>query len=78
MLFIEQLASQENITAEEAKTLFWETLETAGYKPGQFMQTLRLTLTGEGSGPDLMTIIEILGAQNAADRIKSSIRALSN
>ena len=76
MLFVDQLASKQNIKAEDAKTLFWETLETAGYKPGQFMQTLRLTLTGEGSGPDLMTIIEILGAQNAADRIKSSIHAL--
>ncbi len=77
-LFADKLLSQENVEAESAKTLFWETLENAGYKPGQFMQALRVSLTGEGSGPDLMTLIEILGAQTAANRIKSSIDALSN
>lgn len=77
-LFVDKLLSSEKIDAEAAKTLFWETLEAAGYKPGQFMQTLRLALTGEGSGPDLMTLIEILGAETAADRIKTSINALSN
>ncbi|MEQ9466304.1 MAG: glutamate--tRNA ligase [Ekhidna sp.] len=77
-LFADKLKTQGSITADSAKTLFWETLETAGYKPGQFMQTLRLVLTGEGSGPDLMTIIEILGSEKAAERIISSIDALSN
>lgn len=77
MCFADKLKSEDNINAEDAKTLFWKTLEDEGYKPGQFMQTLRLVLTGEGSGPDLMTVIELLGAENAANRIKSSIDALS-
>lgn len=76
-LFAEQLRSSNSSGAEEIKTLFWESLESAGLKPGQFMQPLRLTLTGEGSGPDLMAIIEILGTEKAADRILSSIDALS-
>ncbi|WP_370090080.1 glutamate--tRNA ligase [Ekhidna sp.] len=75
-LFADTLENHENISAESAKTLFWETLESAGYKPGQFMQTLRLVLTGEGSGPDLMTMIEIMSGKKAALRIKSSIEAL--
>ncbi|WP_436517729.1 glutamate--tRNA ligase [Ekhidna sp. To15] len=78
MLFVDKLQKHERLDAESAKLLFWETLEDAGFKPGQFMQTLRVALTGEGSGPDLMTIIEILGPQNAADRIKSSINTLNN
>lgn len=78
ILFVNELEKQENIDAESAKELFWNTLESAGYKPGQFMQTLRVALTGEGSGPDLMTIIEILGGKKAADRIKSSIDSLNN
>ena len=78
MIFAEKLKAAENITAEHAKTLFWQTLEAEGYKPGQFMQTLRLVLTGEGSGPDLMTIIEILGGENASNRIKLSIDLLNN
>ena len=77
LLFSEKLRAQTKIDAETAKNLFWETLEVAGYKPGQFMQTLRLALTGEGSGPDLMTMIEILGPEAAANRIQSSINTLS-
>ncbi|WP_425392816.1 glutamate--tRNA ligase [Ekhidna sp.] len=77
-LFAEELSNHEELSAESAKDLFWKTLENEGYKPGQFMQTLRLTLTGEGSGPDLMTIIEILGGEQTANRIKSSIDLLNN
>lgn len=76
-LFVEQLETKETITGEEAKDLFWNTLESNGYKPGQFMQNLRLSMTGEGSGPDLMTIIEIMGPKTSANRIKHSISVLS-
>lgn len=76
-LYADQLESKESISAEEAKTLFWETLESNDFKPGQFMQTLRLSITGEGSGPDLMTIIEIMGPKATSDRIKHSISLLS-
>lgn len=76
-LFADQLAEKESIDAEAAKTLFWETLESNDYKPGQFMQTLRLTLTGQGSGPDLMKMIEIMGPKASADRINYSINALT-
>ncbi|SNT19822.1 glutamyl-tRNA synthetase [Ekhidna lutea] len=77
-LFAEKLQHQDEVDAEAAKSLFWETLEASDYKPGQFMQPLRLTLTGEGSGPDLMAIIEILGGEKAAERILSSISLLEN
>lgn len=76
-LFADQLEAREAISEEEAKALFWETLESNSFKPGQFMQTLRLSMTGEGSGPDLMTIIEIMGSQTSAQRIKHSISVLS-
>lgn len=76
-LFADALIKTPQINSEDAKTLFWETLESAGYKPGQYMQVLRLALTGEGSGPDLMTIIEILGSEVASKRILSSIDALA-
>lgn len=76
-LFIDKLTSENPTEPDQAKELFWSTLETAGYKPGQFMQTLRLALTGEGSGPDLMSMITIIGAELSAERIKSSIDLLS-
>ena len=77
LLFANVLEEEENITADGAKTLFWTTLEGAGYKPGQFMQMLRLSLTGESSGPDLMTMIEILSPSESAKRIKKMIEMLS-
>lgn len=48
-----------------------------GLKMGKFMQALRLTLTGQGGGPDLMTIIEILGAKETSKRISTAIVILS-
>ena len=77
-LFAEVLITKDTITAESVKELFWKTLEDEGFKPGQFMQTLRLVLTGEGSGPDLMTLIQILGPEKASKRIKSSIGLLED
>ncbi len=74
---VDKLQEIDTITADDAKILFWETLESNGHEPGRFMQTLRLALTGEGSGPDLMTIIEIMGPKASAERINYSIDALS-
>lgn len=75
--FVEQLTNRQTITAEEAKSLFWETLSANEFKPGQFMPSLRLALTGQGSGPDLMSIIAIIGPEESSKRIKSSIETLS-
>lgn len=77
-LFADELQKRNKLSAEEAKELFWNTLEQNDYKPGQFMQMLRVVLTGEGSGPDLMTIISIIGGTEASNRIKNSIELLSN
>jgi glutamyl-tRNA synthetase len=41
-----------------------------GIKPGQMMKSLRLTLTGSTTGPDLMTTMEILGAKEVQKRIE--------
>ncbi|GAB4232120.1 MAG: glutamate--tRNA ligase [Ekhidna sp.] len=72
-LFVEKLESIESLKADTAKELFWSTLEAGGYKPGQHMQILRVCLTGEGSGPDLMQMIEIMGPEETSDRIKKAI-----
>ncbi len=77
LLFAEALENDKIKSAEETKDLFCKTLEAAGYKPNQYMQLLRLTLTGESSGPDLMDLILILGMEKAAKRIKTSIDVLN-
>lgn len=77
-IFSDQLEKIESGSPEEIKQLFWSSLEQQGFKPGQFMQMLRITMTGEGSGPDLMSIIAILGTQKSASRIKSSLNLLNS
>ncbi len=76
-IFANSLGDHSEINAEKTKSLFWNTLESNGYKPGQFMQMLRVTITGEGSGPDLMSIIELIGPKEASLRIKNSLELLS-
>ena len=76
-LFAEELNIRDEISQKKAKEVFWFTLESAGYKPGQFMQILRVALTGEGSGPDLMAMIHIIGPKKAAERIKNALNLLS-
>ena len=51
-------------------------LEAEGIKPGKIMQALRLALTGEGKGPDLMLTIEILGKEKSVDRIQKALTVL--
>lgn len=51
-------------------------LEAKGIKPGKIMQALRLALTGEGKGPDLMLIIEILGKEKSKARINKALDVL--
>lgn len=76
--YAEAISANEDISAESAKNLFWTTLESMELKPGKYMQALRLALTGQGSGPDLMGMIEIMGGKSAAERIKNAVDALNN
>ncbi len=76
-LFANVIASHETIGPDEAKELFSNVLNEAGVNPGKVMQPLRLALTGQSSGPDLMVIIEIMGGLSVAERISSSINTLS-
>lgn len=75
-LYADAIASKSNISAEEAKELFFSLMEEHDIKAGKNMQALRMALTGAGSGPDLMEIISIMGGKAVHDRIKYSIEQL--
>jgi len=74
--YAKALSAHETIEADAAKELFSHTLNGAGINPGKVMQVLRLTLTGQAGGPDLMGIIEIMGPKKASQRIKNSLERL--
>jgi glutamyl-tRNA synthetase len=71
--FASEIAGKESIQAAEASTILASTLERFGMPMGKVLQALRVALTGEPSGPDLMGIIEVLGAPEAAERIRIAI-----
>lgn len=64
------------INPEEAKNAFNTAAETAGQKAGKVTQALRLAVTGRGAGPDLMTIISLLGPAETKARLEKAAAEL--
>jgi len=54
--------------------VFNSILEKLQIPAGMVMQILRLAVTGEAGGPDLMAIIKILGTKEVSERIKNAIK----
>lgn len=62
--------------AVTAKALLEQTCTSLGIGPGKILQALRLSITGAGSGPDLMMAMEIIGKQEVASRLKFSVQQI--
>lgn len=78
LLFAEALEQNLSLTADEARDLFASTLDKNGLKAGKNMQALRLSITGAGSGPDLMQIISMMGGKAVSERIKFTVEQLKH
>lgn len=74
--FDSQIQSLEIWEAAPIKEFFTQTIESQGIKPGKVLQPLRLVMTGKGNGPDLMTILELLGKEVVSARIRKAIQTL--
>ena len=74
--FKDSLKEVDPLTAETAKNSLNEVLERNNVKIGRVMQALRLALTGVGSGPDLMNIIEIIGKDETTARLEQALQKL--
>lgn len=77
-LFAEALLGKEGLTSEQYKKIYSDTLNQAGINPGSVMQLLRVVISGDGGGPDLMEIISILGGSKTSERILSSLKRIEN
>ena len=60
----------------EAKSTIGATAKANGAKPGQLMFPTRIALSGQGGGPDLGDILDILGQDECVRRIKRAVEAL--
>jgi glutamyl-tRNA synthetase len=72
----EKLDGLETFDAKSIEECFNEFLEERGVSLGQVMPALRLALTGEGGGPQIFEIAELLGKQAVLDRIKTAVQIL--
>ncbi len=57
-------------SADAAKAALNEVAKAAGAKPGQLMFPLRVALSGRAHGPDLGDILNLLGKDRCADRVR--------
>jgi glutamyl-tRNA synthetase len=73
---IEALKGVEDFSSQQIHDAIFEKLTTAEIKPGKVMQALRLAVTGEGKGADLMMTLEILGKAEVVGRIEKALKVL--
>ncbi|MFY0651030.1 MAG: glutamate--tRNA ligase [Cyclobacteriaceae bacterium] len=71
--FVENLSSLENVSAANIQEALNSAAEANDVGAGSVMQLLRVAVSGEQGGPDLMKIMEILGTQETISRINSGI-----
>jgi glutamyl-tRNA synthetase len=75
--FADWVGKSQDLTAEEAKAAFQACMEELGIKPGKVLPVLRMAVTGKPAGPDLMTIVELLGGHLASRRMADSMQWFS-
>jgi glutamyl-tRNA synthetase len=63
--------------AESIKSFIQLKFEEAGIKMGKVMQMLRVALSGNGAGPDLMISMELWGKDQVLLRLKKAIETFS-
>lgn len=73
-----KLPSIAGFNGVTAKATLAEILEEKGVGMGQVMQALRLSVTGQGMGPEITDVLEILGAEELSARILETIENLKD
>lgn len=63
--------------ADSIKQFIQVKLEEAGIKMGKVMQMLRVALSGNGAGPDLMISMELWGKEQVLSRLKNALETFS-
>ena len=71
-----KLKTLEPFTAEKITSSLQEVLDSKGIKIGKVLQSIRLVITGLGSGPDLMQIIEEIGKEETIQRMENALNSL--
>jgi len=75
--FAAELNKEDVLTADIARGTLERVIELHNTGMGKVMQPLRMVLTGQAGGPDLMQIMEILGPKESSMRINNAIDRLN-
>lgn len=76
-VIIDLLKAVDDFKVEQIHHAVWEGLPQHEIKPGKVMAGLRLAVTGQGTGPDLMLMLEILGKEEVIKRIEKALASLN-
>ncbi len=70
----DELKKMSEVSSEAAKATLDTVAASLGIGAGKILQVLRMVITGQGSGPDLMLTIEILGSDETASRLDYALK----
>ena len=62
--------------AEVIEATFKSTAEKLEINPGHVMQLFRVLLSGQGGGPDLFEMTELLGQEEVVSRLREGVERL--
>ena len=68
-----RLVNEDDLKADDCKTILQTIATDAGTEIGALMGPLRLVLVGSLTGPDLLQLVQTLGAQEVVDRINIAV-----
>jgi glutamyl-tRNA synthetase len=71
-------ADNQPFEAAHIKHLLHEVIEAKGIKIGSVMQSIRVAITGVGSGADLMEVMAVLGKTEVLSRIDLALNSLKD
>lgn len=75
--FKDEVDKLSTFTAPIALATLDQVTVSFGIGTGKFLQALRLSMTGLGTGPDLMMIMEIIGKDEVVERIAFALQHLN-
>jgi glutamyl-tRNA synthetase len=74
----ENFAAQNNYAPQNLEEAYKKTADECSVKPGQYMQLLRVIMSGETGGPALWEMISVLGKEEVNERITGVLEGKVN
>lgn len=73
---MEVIRALDDFSVENQEAVVMKWIEEKGYNTGVIMNAFRLTLVGEGKGPQMFEITSVLGKDETLSRMQKAIEAL--